>query len=415
MKKYRCILACIAASLVLLSGCAHENFPVAETGLVTAETVSSESVDTTASIDKNAWKPTLHDTVNNLDGVTMTVKEGSFSSTGLTAVFKNKSGKQCIYGEPFWLEKKIDGKWYIVPVSFTGNYAFNSIGYDLAPGADREWTVDWAWLYGSLEAGEYRIVKNISDYRSPGDYTEYYLAAEFTVHNAISEKNGAAIQVVEHGDVTFRPDGGGPEVKLPLFGIAAAYYVAYGPTAPAVVPSSPLPEISFAIPEDQQDWLAAFWVNQGRDGDHGILLLGPRGWRPVEAGVGADGSIGIVLENPDDPAEKLTYHDTSGGCQGCAIANIATYFPSLRKWAEDQAFPGTEMKFKHQSLLGPRIMSYSKEHADPGYEINGVAYQQHGEGDAWFRLEEMSSAAARHRLAETVLEFFVKQYDVSAS
>lgn len=407
MKNYcRCIFACMAAGLILLAGCNDNSaISIAETGHTTAATASSKAADIIA------WEPTQHETVNDLDGVAMILKENSASSTGLTVVFRNKSNKRCIFGEPFWLEKKIDGKWYDVPVSFTDNYAFTMIGYDLPPGTDREWTTDWEWLYGSLDAGEYRIVKDISDFRGPGDEDVYYLTAEFTIDNGggSNRRNN----VVEHGTVTFRPGEGGPEVKLPLFGITATYGVISGSTAPAAIPSSSLPEISFEIPEDQQDQLAAFWINQRGDGERGILLLGPRGWRPVEAGVGADGSVGILLENPDDPAERLLYSDTSGGCQGCAISGIATYFPSLRKWAEDQAFPGEEMKFRQQVLLSPRIISYSKEHADPGYEINGMAYQQHGRDGAWFRREEMSSAVSKHRLATTVLDFFVKQYDLS--
>jgi hypothetical protein len=130
----------------------------------------------------------------------------------------------------------------------------------------------------------------------------------------------------------------------------------------------------------------------------------------VEAVVGADGSFGITLENPEDTKETLKYSDTYGGCQGCAISKIATYFPSLRNWAEDQGFMGTEMKFQQQALLNPHIMAYSKEHTNRNYEINGAAYQQHEQGDAWFRMEEMSSAASKHQIAATVLNYFVNLY-----
>ncbi|MCT4686580.1 M56 family metallopeptidase [Vallitalea sp.] len=127
------------------------------------------------------WEPTTYETVNNFDGVTMTLKEGTDSSTSLTLVIKNNSSSQCTYGEYFWLEKKIDGNWYQVPVVIDGNYGFNDIGYDLASGEEREWQVDWDWLYGNLDTGEYRIVKDILDFRSTGDYDKYYLTAGFAV------------------------------------------------------------------------------------------------------------------------------------------------------------------------------------------------------------------------------------------
>ncbi|WP_100407833.1 immunoglobulin-like domain-containing protein [Bacillus solitudinis] len=158
MKRYLCSLFCLAISLTLLSGCN-----------------SDQSVETTD------WKPTKYETVNNLDGVTMIVKEGTVSSTGLTVIFENNSNKQCVYGEDFWLEKKIKGRWYQVPVALDGNYGFSSIGYDLASSDVKEWTADWDWLYGSLDTGEYRILKDILDFRKAGDYDKYHLTAEFTI------------------------------------------------------------------------------------------------------------------------------------------------------------------------------------------------------------------------------------------
>ena len=124
---------------------------------------------------------TTYEIVNNLDGVTMTVKEDSVSSTGLTVVIENKSDIQCIFGEFFVLEKKIADSWYQVPIEIEGNYGFEDIGYELKSGESREWNTNWEWLYGSLDDGQYRIVKEISDFRDTGDYDKYYLAAEFTI------------------------------------------------------------------------------------------------------------------------------------------------------------------------------------------------------------------------------------------
>ncbi len=151
----------MAMSLILLSGCGSSN-----------KSHSPKGTD---------WKPSTYETVNNLDGVTMNVKEGTVSSTGLTVIFENNSDKQCIYSEYFFLEKKIEGRWYQVPVTLDDNYGFNDIGYDLDSSDVREWTVDWDWLYGSLDNGEYRIVKDILDFRKAGDYDKYDLTAEFTV------------------------------------------------------------------------------------------------------------------------------------------------------------------------------------------------------------------------------------------
>lgn len=129
----------------------------------------------------NDLKPTIYETVNNLEGVTMAVKEGTVSTTGLTLEFVSDTDKKCIYGEFFLLEKRINEKWYQVPITIEAEYGFNDIGYELNPGSRSEWRVNWNWLYGSLEAGDYRIVKDILDFRKAGDFDAYYLAAGFTI------------------------------------------------------------------------------------------------------------------------------------------------------------------------------------------------------------------------------------------
>jgi hypothetical protein len=126
-------------------------------------------------------EPTDYTTVNNLEGVMMTVQEETVSPTGLTVILENNSDQQCIYGEHYVLEKKVNQGWYQVPVVVEGDYGFVDIGYDLPPGAEEAWDVDWEWLYGSLETGEYRIVKDILDFRGTGDYDTYYLTAEFII------------------------------------------------------------------------------------------------------------------------------------------------------------------------------------------------------------------------------------------
>lgn len=126
------------------------------------------------------WKATEIRVVNDFDGFSISVKEGSLSPQGLTLVFTNQSGVTGVYGEGFFLEKKIDGEWYEVPVQ-EEEYGFPDIGYELPPNETEDFTIDWEWLYGTLEAGEYRIVIQVLNVREPGDYDNYYLSAEFNI------------------------------------------------------------------------------------------------------------------------------------------------------------------------------------------------------------------------------------------
>lgn len=178
MKKYLFIFLYMAIGLAFLAGCRNYGSNISALGAESNITkiASNQNNDTTN------WKPTAFEAVNNFDGVTMTVKEETVSSSKLTVMFKNNSSSQCIYGEYFSLEKKLNEKWYQVPVVIGGDYGFNTIGYNLASGETGELVVDWKWLYGSLDAGEYRIVKDILDFRRTGDYDNYYLAAEFSIN-----------------------------------------------------------------------------------------------------------------------------------------------------------------------------------------------------------------------------------------
>lgn len=187
MKRYLYILVYVVLSLILTAGCdslGDNIIPMAKenTAAEIAATENTTTVGITAQTDGSAdWEPTVYETVDNFRDVTMRVKEGTVSSGGSTLVFENESDSQCIYGDFYVLEKKISDGWYQVPVAFEGNYGFNSIGYSLESDADSEWPVDWEWLYGGLDTGEYRIIKDILDIRSTGVYETYYLTAEFTI------------------------------------------------------------------------------------------------------------------------------------------------------------------------------------------------------------------------------------------
>ena len=178
MKKYLYSLFCMAIGLTLLSGCEtyNDNSKVQGNEDTLKEANSNDSADTPN------LEPTIYETVNNFDRVTMNVKSGTVSSSGLTVILVNKSDKQVVYGEDFLLEKNINGKWYQVPVTLDGELAFPMIGYDLNPSDVNEWTIGWDIIYGNLDAGEYRIVKDVLDFRKSGDYDNYNLAAEFTVN-----------------------------------------------------------------------------------------------------------------------------------------------------------------------------------------------------------------------------------------
>lgn len=70
---------------------------------------------------------------------------------------KNESKEEYLYGLPFTLEKEIDGRWYRLPVALS-NWGFTLAASVLEPGGCAETYADLT-MYGDLEAGKYRIVK----------------------------------------------------------------------------------------------------------------------------------------------------------------------------------------------------------------------------------------------------------------
>ena len=44
-----------------------------------------------------------------------------------------------------------------------------------------EWEVNWEWLYGELPEGNYRIAKEIMDFRGTGEYDTAIHYAEFRI------------------------------------------------------------------------------------------------------------------------------------------------------------------------------------------------------------------------------------------
>lgn len=115
-------------------------------------------------------------------GLSLVVTE--CTNTGATLVFRQNGGSptgELTFGEVYSIERWEDGEWGDVPVVITGNYAFNMPAYIIPLGGDREFQVDWEWLYGELDPGEYRIRKDVDDFRKSGDYDVYVIYAYFDI------------------------------------------------------------------------------------------------------------------------------------------------------------------------------------------------------------------------------------------
>lgn len=116
--------------------------------------------------------------VNNCKGVSMTVEEGSVSSSGLVLDINNDSDKELTFENAYILEKRTKGQWYKMPSqALTHDWEEEPLviqPYTAVAGACQ---VSWLEAYGQLPSGQYRLLKKFDT----EDETEYVLAVTFSL------------------------------------------------------------------------------------------------------------------------------------------------------------------------------------------------------------------------------------------
>ena len=128
----------------------------------------------------NYGEETRHDTVNDVAGLSLEIKANTVSESGLTVIIRNSTQNEYTFGSIYWVEKKINDKWYQVP-DILENTAWSAVGYPVVGSSFIEMEINWEWINGKLSAGNYRVIKDCSYSRSPGDYDKYYVSAEFII------------------------------------------------------------------------------------------------------------------------------------------------------------------------------------------------------------------------------------------
>lgn len=111
--------------------------------------------------------------INNekIKKVTMEVKEETITRNGATFVITDKNPTPFSYGEWYMIEKRENGKWNIMPSIVEGKI-WPAIARLVGEDGKLEYKINWEKLYGELEAGEYRLVKEVAN---------QYIYAEFNI------------------------------------------------------------------------------------------------------------------------------------------------------------------------------------------------------------------------------------------
>ena len=111
-------------------------------------------------------------------GITLSVS--SITPTGATVVFSQSGGNptgELMTGSYYRLENEKGELSYIVE----GDVVWTSEAYMIQKDGETQMQANWEWLYGNLEPGTYRLVKQVMDFRGPGDFDEKEYSAEFTI------------------------------------------------------------------------------------------------------------------------------------------------------------------------------------------------------------------------------------------
>ena len=125
--------------------------------------------------------------VNNHEGVTMTVVDGSAYPGQVKVTILNATDTEIDSGNSadFFLQVEQDGQWYnLIPKQ--KEYDNTAEGYIYNEDAPWEMTFQWASLYGSLDPGHYRAVKWFFEFHENETerdkrIVDFALAAEFDI------------------------------------------------------------------------------------------------------------------------------------------------------------------------------------------------------------------------------------------
>lgn len=104
------------------------------------------------------------------------------SNTGLTLICSQNGGEitgELQTGEKYWIEEKVDGKWQ--ELSTPEKPIWQDLSYTIKMQNLTQWDIQWSDLYGTLPQGEYRIGKEIQDFRGGSDYDEKTYYAEIVI------------------------------------------------------------------------------------------------------------------------------------------------------------------------------------------------------------------------------------------
>jgi len=110
--------------------------------------------------------------------IPLIIDEDSITPTGVIYEITNNKNEAIEFGEFFILQVLSDAEWSDIGLESQSIWGTDVLHIN-EPGEARILNADWRYLYGSLPAGTYRLVKTIK--YSNSDMPEFYIAGEFII------------------------------------------------------------------------------------------------------------------------------------------------------------------------------------------------------------------------------------------
>ena len=160
-----------------------------EGNVIIGEQITNDSERDTEQVTDKTTEPVLVEgsteskTIQDKRNWGITLSAEDVTATGMTLVCTQFGGAptgELQTGSEYKLYILKAGSWIEVSTVIK-EYGWDAVAYMIPSNESREFEINWEWLYGELPAGNYRIGKEIMDFRAVGDYDTEWYYAEFEI------------------------------------------------------------------------------------------------------------------------------------------------------------------------------------------------------------------------------------------
>lgn len=126
-------------------------------------------------------EPDQQESISFYDSSDLSMKVEEVTSSKIKVRFNYVGKEEAIYGNYYILEINKNQSWCSLPYVTDSEVIFNAVGYSLTSKIKSEWETNYKALYGSLQPGQYRIIKSVDVKNSKGSFETYYISVEFSI------------------------------------------------------------------------------------------------------------------------------------------------------------------------------------------------------------------------------------------